>query len=238
MHSKMLLVDGAIGISGGRNYQNDYYDWDEAFNFRDRDLLVAGPVAATMDEAFVVFWNDGRTVPVEYLRDVSKQLDRSGVPTLKAPSFEHPERAFAMRRAAGDGALVQERLVAGAIAVGDVHFVSDTPVKQRRSGRDREWSSETLRGLIEAAKEEVILQTPYLVLSKPAQEMFRRMHARDRAQRPRVVVSTNSLAATDAFIAYALSYKYKRRYLREFGFDIYEYKPSRSMRRSISRPPA
>ncbi len=40
-----------------------------------------------------------------------------------------------------------------------------------------------------------------------------------------MIVSTNSLAATDAFIAYALSYKYKRRYLREFGFDIYEYKP-------------
>jgi len=40
-----------------------------------------------------------------------------------------------------------------------------------------------------------------------------------------VIVSTNSLAATDAFIAYALSYKYKRRYLRDFGFNIYEYKP-------------
>jgi len=43
--------------------------------------------------------------------------------------------------------------------------------------------------------------------------------------RPRVIVSTNSLAATDAFIAYALSYKYKRRYLRDFGFEIHEFKP-------------
>ena len=54
--------------------------------------------------------------------------------------------------------------------------------------------------------------------------MFRR-NAPAPGQRPRVIVSTNSLAATDAFIAYALSYKYKRRYLREFGFNIYEYKP-------------
>jgi len=38
-------------------------------------------------------------------------------------------------------------------------------------------------------------------------------------------VSTNSLAATDSFITYALSYKYKRRHLRDFGFHIYEYKP-------------
>src|SRR5690606_15526442 len=42
---------------------------------------------------------------------------------------------------------------------------------------------------------------------------------------PRVRVSTNSLAATDAFITYALSYKYKRRHLREFGFEIHEFKP-------------
>src|SRR5690606_5005553 len=33
------------------------------------------------------------------------------------------------------------------------------------------------------------------------------------------------LAATDAFITYALSYKYKRRYLRDFGFEIHEFKP-------------
>ncbi|MBC7989053.1 MAG: phospholipase D family protein, partial [Luteimonas sp.] len=67
------------------------------------------------------------------------------------------------------------------------------------------------------------LQTPYLVLSKPAQQLFRDLH--DRADRPRVIVSTNSLAATDSFITYALSYKYKRRYLRDFGFEIYEFKP-------------
>ena len=40
----------------------------------------------------------------------------------------------------------------------------------------------------------------------------------------RIVVSTNSLAATDAFFVYALSYKYKKRYLR-FGFEIHELKP-------------
>jgi phosphatidylserine/phosphatidylglycerophosphate/cardiolipin synthase-like enzyme len=59
----------------------------------------------------------------------------------------------------------------------------------------------------------VLLQTPYLVLSEDAQEMFRGMQRARPA--PRVTISTNSLASTDAFIVYALSYKYKRRYLRE-----------------------
>ncbi|MBD4690097.1 phospholipase D family protein, partial [Xanthomonas citri pv. citri] len=36
---------------------------------------------------------------------------------------------------------------------------------------------------------------------------------------------SNSLAATDNPIVYALSYKYKRRNMRELGFNIFEYKP-------------
>ena len=80
-----------------------------------------------------------------------------------------------------------------------------------------------LDGLIAGARSEVLLQTPYLVLSDPAQQIFRDL--RKQAEPPRVVVSTNSLAATDNPIVYALSYKYKRRNLRELGFNIYEYKP-------------
>ncbi|MEK5768560.1 hypothetical protein VXE60_16575, partial [Acinetobacter schindleri] len=38
MHSKSLVVDGVVGITGGRNYQDDYFDWNDSFNFRDRDV--------------------------------------------------------------------------------------------------------------------------------------------------------------------------------------------------------
>ena len=223
MHTKLLLVDGAVGITGGRNYQDDYYDWDDEYNFRDRDLLVAGPTAQVMDQDFVRFWDDRRSVPVERLKDVGTFLIRGGVPTLAPANFERPARAQAMRRDAGDAELVRQRLVARALPVGEVRYIADSPEKHRGNGIDGAQASDSLRGLIESAQREVLLQTPYLVLSDAAQDLFRDL--RKRAEPPRVIVSTNSLAATDAFIAYALSYKYKRRYLREFGFDIYEYKP-------------
>jgi putative cardiolipin synthase len=223
MHTKLLLADGRIGISGGRNYQDDYYDWDDEYNFRDRDVLVAGPVADIMGTDFEVFWSDRRSVPVERLADVGTRLIDAGVPALPKVEFERPKRAQAMREDAADSAKIEQRLASQALAVGAVRYISDTPDKHREDSEANALASDSLRNLIANSREEVLLQTPYLVLSKSAQDLFRTLHA--RPDRPRVIVSTNSLAATDAFIAYALSYKYKRRYLREFGFNIYEYKP-------------
>jgi phosphatidylserine/phosphatidylglycerophosphate/cardiolipin synthase-like enzyme len=77
--------------------------------------------------------------------------------------------------------------------------------------------------MVGAAQHEVVLQTPYLVMSDRAKAIFERLHQGDSP--PRIVVSTNSLASTDAFAVYALSYKHRKRYLKDFGFEIYEMKP-------------
>ena len=68
-----------------------------------------------------------------------------------------------------------------------------------------------------------MFETPYLVLSERAREIFRDLYKRE--PRVPVIVSTNSLAATDAFYVYALSHKYKKRYLKRYGFEIHEFKP-------------
>jgi len=223
MHSKLILVDGIVGIAGGRNYQNDYYDWNSEYNFRDRDVLVAGPVSKEMASNFEAFWNARRSTPLAQLSDVGSRLLHEGVPVLPHPDFQLPQRVQAMSRDADDAQLVDERLTAMALPVGKVTFIADPPQKHRRSYEGVAPLTSGLRELVESAQDEVLLQTPYLVLSKPAQQMFRDL--RGRKDRPRVVISTNSLASTDSFITYALSYKYKRRYLRDFGFEIHEFKP-------------
>ena len=224
MHSKLLLIDGAVGITGGRNYQNDYYDWDPHYDFRDRDLLVAGPEARAMRANFEAFWTDRRSVPASRLTDVGGYLLEHGVPPLELGPYQRPERVAAAKAAAADAALLQERVVSRALPVGPVHFIADLPDKHDPEGPvDGDRASGVLRRIIESAEDEVLLQTPYLVLSDAAQEVFSDLQ--DQPDPPRVIVSTNSLAATDAFMVYALSHKYKRTYLRDYGFHIYEYKP-------------
>ena len=223
MHNKLMMVDGLVGITGGRNYQNDYYDWDASYNFRDRDILVAGPAIASMDAHFESFWDAPLSRPVTRLTDVGRLVLRQGVPAVSHAAPERPQRIEAMGRDADDAALVRSRLVDAAMPVQSLRYIGDSPRKHQAEKLRSGVSSRLLRDLIVSSKQRVLLQTPYLVLSKPAQRMFSELQL--RAAPPRVIVSTNSLAATDAFIPYALSYKYKRRYLRDFKFEIYEFKP-------------
>jgi phosphatidylserine/phosphatidylglycerophosphate/cardiolipin synthase-like enzyme len=227
MHTKLLLVDGVVGITGGRNIEDRYFDWGHEYNYRDRDILVAGPVAGRMGVNFQHFWDYERTRPAQTLRDVAERLIRAGrVPEndLLKPGAKRSERVRAMAARAEDGAAVFAQLQPLTLEVGRVDFLADLP--EKHEGIDippGEDASLAMRDLVSATQRELVLQTPYLVLSRPARNLFRELHARDDS--PEIIVSTNSLAATDAFPVYAMSHKYKRLYLRELGFRIFEYKP-------------
>lgn len=228
MHNKLLVIDDALGVVGGRNYQDDYYDWDSEYNFRDRDVLVAGPEAREMAANFDAFWRARRSVPAERLNDVGRTLLKRGAPQMPPAAYRHPERVERVSSEANDPGYISRTFVDTALSVASVRYVADLPRKHRRERADRPVNGQhvtepQLDALIANAQSEVLLQTPYLVLSKPARKLFRDL--RKREQPPRIVVSTNSLAATDNPIVYALSYKYKRRNMRELGFNLYEFKP-------------
>lgn len=226
MHTKLLLVDDQVGITGGRNVQDRYFDWAHEYNYRDRDLLVAGPVAAKMRENFDAFWNYERTRPAETLTDVAERLLAAGAvpPNDLFTDGERSPRVRAMAALAADGAAVWERLRPLTMSVGRVDFFADLPEKHEGAALPPdEDASLAMRGLLVGTDHELVMQTPYLVLSREARNVFRALDDRDDS--PAIVVSTNSLAATDAFPVYAMSFKYKRLYLADLGFRIFEYKP-------------
>jgi phosphatidylserine/phosphatidylglycerophosphate/cardiolipin synthase-like enzyme len=226
MHNKLLLVDDAIGIAGGRNYENRYYDWDDEFDYRDRDVLVAGPAAAQMRASFDAFWDYRGTVALTRLRDVAGDILRAGIaaPAYAPHVYRNTERVAALSRQADDADVIAARFSALALRVGRVDYFADAPGKPQQDDDNPPVNElgQRIMALVAGAQSRIVLQTPYLVLSSTAREVFGKLHK----ARPnlRVIVSTNSLAATDAFYVYALSYKYKKRYLK-LGFEIHEFKP-------------
>ena len=222
MHNKLMVVDERVAVIGGRNIKDEYFDWKDDYNYRDRDLLVAGPATAAMRTNFEAFWNDERALPPPRLGDVARVLLANHGPPPHEPTPRSP-RVEALAALAADGAGVFERLRPYLYDVGRVDFYGDLPAKHSEGARSRNDASGALLAALASTEHELLLQTPYLVMSRPARQLFRRLHRRDDP--PSVIVSTNSLAATDAFPVYAMSHKYKRLYLRELGFQIYEYKP-------------
>ena len=226
MHNKLLVVDDLIGITGGRNYENRYFDWDDTFDYVDRDVMVGGPAAAEMGASLEQFWVHKRSAPLTHLRDVNRELlgDTDDPRHWNPPTYEKPDRVAMLVADALDPAWIDEHIVRNTLRMNRVEYLSDLPGKTDEPKR-REVRALTrhIMGLVRNAKSEIVLQTPYLVMSKPAQKIFSALGR--RPDPPRVVVSTNSLASTDAFAVYALSYKHRKRYLTDYGFEIYELKP-------------
>jgi phosphatidylserine/phosphatidylglycerophosphate/cardiolipin synthase-like enzyme len=225
MHNKLLLVDDAIGITGGRNYEDRYFNWDDSFDYLDRDVMVGGPAAKQMAESFELFWKHKRSVPLTHLRDVNRRiLDDGASPPWPQPRYRQPQRVEQILQAAADPSWLQAWLVEPSLKTGEVEYFSDLPAKTDKPNRKqaRDFTRQVMR-MVGDAKHEVVLQTPYLVMSSRAQRIFRKLHHGTEA--PRIIVSTNSLASTDAFAVYAMSYKHRKRYLKKFGFEIHEMKP-------------
>ncbi|MCX7513409.1 phospholipase D-like domain-containing protein [Frateuria hangzhouensis] len=228
MHNKVLVVDGTAGITGGRNYQDRYFDWDDDFDYVDRDVLVGGPAAQSMAESFALFWRHKRSVPLTHLRDVNHYiLAHPAAPGWPAPEYDHPQRVYRVEQEADDGAWLRAHVLADSLQAGKVEFFSDLPGKtdQPLKRQARQFTAHVMQ-MVGSARQEVVLQTPYLVMSRRARRIFEYLH--QLTPPPRIVVSTNSLASTDAFAVYAVSYKHRKRYLKDYGFEIYELKPHAS----------
>ncbi|MFC7206121.1 phospholipase D family protein [Comamonas endophytica] len=67
MHNKLFIADNVIGIAGGRNLGDAYFDQHESGNFIDLDVMAAGPIVRDLSRSFDSYWNDQRAYPVSSL---------------------------------------------------------------------------------------------------------------------------------------------------------------------------
>ncbi len=215
MHSKMMVVDGRHAIHGGRNQSDRYFDLDTRMSFIDFEVLVSGPVAARMVEDFDRYWAHSLSRRPEHLVDIYRSLKNG---TVAWPLVQHPERVGWAEAQAEDSQWISELSEERGFNLAEVEYFSDPPDK-RRLAQDK-GATARIHELIKSAGHSVWIQTPYLVFSPRLARLLDNLDPQVK-----VVVSTNSLAATDAFPVYAISRRQRYRAVTGLGLEVYEFKP-------------
>ena len=221
MHSKLQVIDDVVGITGGRNIADRYFDFDTDYEFKDREVLVFGAVGRQMRESFDLFWESETTAEIGHLRDVAPLIVDQEDYSLS--EFEVTERLLPILDDIENQQLMHSLFVETAHHVNSIRYFYDLP---HGSDKEEMLHANITAGLHEAlaaAEDSVVIQSPYLVLSKRSRNLFKVLNA----EHPDIelVFSTNSLASTDAFSAYAFTHKHKKHYIKTLGFDVYEFRP-------------
>jgi len=234
MHNKVFMVDEKLVITGGRNIADEYFDYDHEYNFRDRDVLLSGNVVPDVKTSFEGFWNSSLSVSVEkllqsettaaYGEDVFDNLHQYACnPANFWPKVRENIDRFPV--------IFQNILTGGGIEwVDTVSYISDMPGKNDGSQGlgGSGVCTDALIEMVKKAKHSIDIQTPYLVTTELAQDLFKA--AVDRGVKIRIL--TNSLLSTDNVEAFS-SYQSSRKELLKTGVEVYEFRPDAEERMRI-----
>ena len=219
MHNKIMVMDNAVAIVGGRNIGDHYFGVDPKTNFRDLDIAAVGPVVREVSAAFDAFWNGDWAVPIAvlmdrpYTEDDLQQRLLSLRRQIVEDDYPHPlNQDVAMLKA--HLATIVENLVwaPGQIVWDDPAAIYD----ENQAGRiGQAWFNK-----LETLQNELLIESAYFVVRKPGVEMVKQLNARGVTVR----VLTNSLVSNDVLAAHA-GYSKRRAALIENGTELYELRP-------------
>lgn len=203
MHDKMFIVDQQKIIMGGRNIEDTYYGKAHK-NYDDRDIYIAGNLAHEASEYFKELWQADHLKPFK-----QKKLKT----TQAKDQLDQIQNNYLMKRtmdtfdlATWESDLMQVENV-------DLFHDAVATKKQKMTG-----TAKKLYDLILNAKTSVIIDSPYLIITKE----FHAVLAEVLARGVKIRFLTNSLKSTDGLFPQA-AYIGQRQKIVEMGIELYEY---------------
>ncbi|MDC5703287.1 phospholipase D family protein [Vibrio europaeus] len=232
MHNKVFLVDDQIAVTGGRNIADEYFGFDHEYNFRDRDVFLAGKAVSDVKRSFNEFWNHELSVGVEKLvgnNPYPKNPDFSRLHSYSCnPENFHPEIKAEIEKVPQtfDRLMDQGRFR----FLEKVEYISDKPGKNDQQSflGGGSITRSTLIELAESAEKSILIQTPYLVTTKADRKFLRQLVDKG----VEIKILTNSLASNDNLEAFS-GYQRNRSALLKTGVEIYEFKPDAKVRQRV-----
>lgn len=219
MHNKLMVMDNALAIVGGRNMSDPYFEVDPSANFRDLDIAAAGPIVRDLSKLFDRFWNGDWSVPIGAVYDEQASgvadLDfyrRRMTEVMKTDKYPHPlDRDVATVKAE------LSTIIRGFIwAPGQVLYDDPSSINDR----SRRTMSRFIFRRVDRLQSELLIESAYFIPVDRGVAKIKELRERD----VRIRVLTNSLASNDVIAAFA-GYSARREELLKMGVEIYELRP-------------
>jgi cardiolipin synthase C len=224
MHNKRFIVDNSAAIVGGRNIGDEYFGASQEFNFYDMDILAIGPIVRRISANFDDYWHCVLSVPLKALIHRQPSADdlravRQGLET-KRESLKNSTYGLKVRES-DFLQKVEANRVPFVWAQGEV--LSDDPLKCLNWDDPKRClkMARRLKEVVEGAKYEVLMISPYFVPGRRGVDWFKQL--RDRNLKVKII--TNSFVSTDAPPA-QIGYMRYREDLLLMGVDLYELRPT------------
>jgi cardiolipin synthase C len=198
MHNKLFIADNSMGITGGRNLGDAYFGTGDKNNFVDLDVLAVGAVVRDMSASFDRYWNDELAYPMHKLvsaqelealrKPAESERDKDGsreaanpAPSMPAPTLTASilPNLTATAMISVDQTPMDLRKVP--LAWAPALLLEDKPGKIG-PGDDEVDAGETvvdgLMHLMQQARQEILIISPYFVPGPLMMESFRSMRAK------------------------------------------------------------
>jgi putative cardiolipin synthase len=225
MHNKLLVVDGAAALIGGRNVGNQYFQVDPESQFADDDVFTAGPIVSQLSGTFDEFWNSDLAIPAQALanagpRDTGVIAHTEHEPATQA-SRTQPVASAGIDYAALKTGGPYAGIISGSLPLvwAHVQLVYDSPDKKKvaTGSLPGQQIAGAVVNSVRQVQSELLMVTPYFIPA--ADELQSLKDLRERQVRVRVL--TNSLESTTEIAAQS-GYDHYRVPLLKDGVELYE----------------
>ncbi|MBJ9904967.1 phospholipase D family protein [Acinetobacter bereziniae] len=218
MHNKLIIADGAIAVTGGRNISSEYFDASESFQFTDMDVLFFGQSVNRANEVFTEFWNFELSYPIEQF--ISKGSAQDLIDLRK--SFEKLEQA---EHSTDEKVNLEQKELANELNQNKINwayadFLADSPKKSLGKAQGNELISHQIHQHLGDPKQEMDLIAAYFVPTQNGTDFISQFPK----QNVNVRILTNSFVANDVALVHAFYQKYRVDLLKN-GAKLYEFKP-------------
>jgi cardiolipin synthase C len=218
MHNKLMVMDNALAIVGGRNMSNPYFEVDDQANFRDLDIAAVGPVVRDLSKVFDRFWNGEWSVPIAAL--VDRRYD-------EADLRDHAQRMRAALAKGGYPHPLDQDVAALTLELATIlrtlvwapgHVVFDDPASI--NDPSLRVMHKLLIQRFDRLQTELLIESAYFVPLDGGVAKLKELAERG----VRVRILTNSLASNDVIAAFA-GYSNSREALIRSGVELHELRP-------------